>query len=291
MNGECKKRKTRIKSEYTMETERKYRVVNGLKFAPMFSEETCLSALNYCPSDDDIFIVSYPKNGTTWTQQIVILLQNDGELPDDVDGNVYVRSPFLEAVGSESLKTIQRPFSIKTHIEANSHPWNPLAKYIVVLRNPKDALVSFYHHQTARPNYGIQGLPFGEFFDFWMDGELECGCYFDWLLSWWGRKDLDNVMITTYEERIRDPASDVIQIAKFLDIAIDDKILKKTVEKSSFSAMRENVNKIKKGNFLRKGIVGDWRNYLSEEQNKRLEEKFHKKFDGTGLENLWKDVM
>lgn len=275
-----------------MATEQKYRVVNGLKFAPMFSQETCLSALNYKPLDDDTFIVTYPKNGTTWTQQIVILLQNGGKLPDEVaDGNIYSRSPFLESQGAESLVRIVRPYSIKTHIEANSHPWNPKAKYIVVLRNPKDALVSFYHHQTAGPRYGIQDLPFGEFFEFWIAGEVECGCYFDWLLSWWQRKDFDNVMISTYEDRVKDPHGDVIRIAKFLNIPYDDEMIKATVEKSSFAAMREKVNKTRNGNFLRKGVVGDWRNYLNDDQNSRLEEKFHRKFDGTGLENLWCDVM
>lgn len=275
-----------------MAIELKYRVVNGLKFAPVFSHETCLSALNYQPLDGDIFIVTYPKNGTTWTQQIVILLQNNGELPEDVvNGGLGVRSPFLEYWGADSLRHITRPFSIKTHIEANSHPWNPRSKYIIVLRNPKDALVSFYYHQTNGPHYGIENLPFDEFFEFWINGDVECGCYFDWLLSWWQRKDFDNVMITTYEDRMNDPAGDVIRIAKFLNIPYDDDMIHKTVERSSFTAMRGSVNKTKNGNFLRKGIVGDWRNHFNDSQNYRLEEMFHKKFDGTGLENLWNACM
>ncbi|XP_037034685.1 sulfotransferase 1C2-like [Bradysia coprophila] len=269
-----------------------YRVVNGLKFAPGFSFETCLSALNYKPLDDDIFIVTYPKNGTTWTQQIVILLQNNGTLPDDVaKGDMSLRSPFLEYRGTESLKQLTRPYSIKTHIEGNSHPWNPHAKYIIVLRNPKDALVSFYYHQTSSPHYGIPDLPFDDFFELFMDGEVECGSYFDWVLSWWQRKDFDNVMITTYESRMKDPAGDVTQIAKFLDIVYDDDIIKRTVEMSSFGAMRETMNEWKKSNFLRKGIVGDWRTHLNNDQNKRLQNMFHQKFDGTGLETLWNDSM
>ncbi len=219
----------------------------------------------------------------------MILLQNNGELPEDVvNGGPFVRSPFLEYMGSDSLKQLTQPFSIKTHIAASSHPWNPNAKYIVVLRNPKDALVSFYYHQTNRPHYGIQDLAFDEFFEFWLNGEVECGCYFDWLLSWWQRKDYDNVMISTYEDRMKDPVSDVIRIATFLNIAYDDDVIRKTVEKSSFSAMR---NTMKNGPNLRKGIIGDWRNHLNDSQNYRLEEMFHKKFDGTGLEKLWNDFM
>ncbi|KAG4075339.1 hypothetical protein HA402_003130 [Bradysia odoriphaga] len=258
----------------------------------MFSYETCLSALNYKPFDDDVFIVTYPKNGTTWTQQIVILLQNNGNLPDDVaKGDMSLRSPFLEYRGADSLKQLTRPYSIKTHIEGNSHPWNPHAKYIIVLRNPKDALVSFYYHHTSSPEYGIPDLSFDNFFELFMDGEVECGSYFDWVLSWWQRKDFDNVMVTTYEGRLKDPVGDVTQIAEFLNIVYDDDIIKRTVEMSSFGAMRKAVNEWKKCNFLRKGIVGDWSTHFNDDQNKRLENMFHQKFDGTGLENLWNDYM
>lgn len=44
-------------------------------------------------------------------------------------------------------------------------------------------------------------------------------------------------------------------------------------------------------NFIRKGIIGDWRNYFSEEQNRRLEEKFSKKMKDTDLANLWRKYM
>lgn len=44
-------------------------------------------------------------------------------------------------------------------------------------------------------------------------------------------------------------------------------------------------------NFIRKGIIGDWRNYFSEEQNRRLKEKFTKKMKDTDLANLWSKYM
>lgn len=43
--------------------------------------------------------------------------------------------------------------------------------------------------------------------------------------------------------------------------------------------------------FLFAGIVGDYKNYLSPEQNRRLEEKFREKTKGTDLPELWKDIM
>ncbi|KAG0444000.1 hypothetical protein HPB47_014289 [Ixodes persulcatus] len=39
--------------------------------------------------------------------------------------------------------------------------------------------------------------------------------------------------------------------------------------------------------FIRKGQVGDWRNYLTPQQNERLERKFYRRLAGTGAEHLW----
>lgn len=45
--------------------------------------------------------------------------------------------------------------------------------------------------------------------------------------------------------------------------------------------------KVKKLDFIRKGIVGDYMNHFNDRENELLETKFHEKFDGTELENLW----
>ncbi|GFV42069.1 sulfotransfer_1 domain-containing protein [Trichonephila clavipes] len=43
--------------------------------------------------------------------------------------------------------------------------------------------------------------------------------------------------------------------------------------------------------FVRKGIVGDWRNHFSPTQNARLERRFRERTAGTDLRNLWKDDL
>lgn len=44
-------------------------------------------------------------------------------------------------------------------------------------------------------------------------------------------------------------------------------------------------------NFIRKGIVGDWRNHLSPEQNKRMDEKISQRLKGNELLEIWKNYM
>lgn len=67
-------------------------------------------------------------------------------------------------------------------------------------------------------------------------------------------------------------------------------------EKRKYFRIRQEVANRKERNphsmdNIRKGIVGDWRNYFSEDQRKRLDAKLEDKTKGTELSNLWKKYM
>ncbi|XP_035222148.1 sulfotransferase 1E1-like, partial [Stegodyphus dumicola] len=55
----------------------------------------------------------------------------------------------------------------------------------------------------------------------------------------------------------------------------------------------EKISREKEENsyFVRKGIIGDWKNYFSEDQSRRMDEKFAERMKGTDLESLWKNYM
>uniref|UniRef100_A0A8C9BQH7 Sulfotransferase n=1 Tax=Phocoena sinus TaxID=42100 RepID=A0A8C9BQH7_PHOSS len=45
---------------------------------------------------NDLVIASYPKAGTTWTQEVVDLIQNGGDLEQSGLVPIHLRQPFLE---------------------------------------------------------------------------------------------------------------------------------------------------------------------------------------------------
>src|SRR5690606_16746884 len=60
-----------------------------------FPVEGFESGLRYRPAPDDVFVASYPKCGTTWTQYLLYLLLHGGE-PLASDGKLEHASPHLE---------------------------------------------------------------------------------------------------------------------------------------------------------------------------------------------------
>ena len=96
----------------------------------------------------------------------------------------------------------------------------------------------------------------------------------------------------------RDLTSAVKSIADFMGSDLDDSIIQKISQKCTFESMKMDPlanpddlpmmkAKIKSdatSGFLRKGAVGDWRNYFSSEQSARVDDEFVKKAAESGLE-------
>ena len=109
-------------------------------------------------------------SGTTWVQEIVWQILNDGKISEE---RVESRYPFLEKSqlfdrpGDESdgqnVSVTSRPSPrlIKSHLPYHVIPMSKeeskRSKYIYVARNPKDVAVSFYHF--------IQSFDAGSYFN------------------------------------------------------------------------------------------------------------------------------
>jgi hypothetical protein len=113
-------------------------------------------------------------------------------------GGSYGESvPWLEALASDILgpreaptwtldkineSTTQRFF--KTHATvANLPRGRANIKIIYVYRNPKDVLVSLYHHAKNKPEFEYSG-DFETFFELFLAGNVESGSWFDHFTEW-----------------------------------------------------------------------------------------------------------
>ena len=83
--------------------------------------------------------------------------------------------------------------------------------------------------------------------------------------------------------------SNVRRIAKFLDKPLTD-VINRIAEQCTFEGMMKNASNYwlegtaEGPKLLRKGEVGDWKNYFTPELNEMFENEVMMKLRGTGLE-------
>uniref|UniRef100_A0A8C5RRM7 Sulfotransferase n=1 Tax=Laticauda laticaudata TaxID=8630 RepID=A0A8C5RRM7_LATLA len=105
--------------------------------------------------DDDIFIITYPKSGTIWTQNIVSLILHEGHRDGTENITLIDRTPWLECnIFHIDFSTRPSPCLFTSHLPYYLVPkalQNKTGKIIYVFRNPKDVLVSTYHFTKITP--------------------------------------------------------------------------------------------------------------------------------------------
>ena len=275
---------------------RPYHIVSGLLVPKFILQEEVDKLKNFILFPDDVFIATYPKCGTTWTQQIVKLIRNNGERNDiKIDKSV----PWLESLKVRhpdfKIEELPRPRTFKTHFPYHLLPCGPPhttpCKYIFVVRNPKDVAVSlFFHYKKLHfPN-----LNWDTFWKEFIEGGAVFGDYFDQLLGWWPHRTDENVLFLKYEDMKKDLQLAVGRIASFIGADLSSDIISKIADLSNFERMKDDdaVNhswksiwmQNGKSVFMRKGIVGDWKNFLSLEQSAEMDAICADRLKDTGLE-------
>ena len=69
---------------------------------PPFTTQDMVEELREMPlREGDVFVVTFPKSGTTWMQQILKLIHGKGE---DNDRRIVDAAPWLESVGADWVK-------------------------------------------------------------------------------------------------------------------------------------------------------------------------------------------
>jgi len=229
--------------------------------------------MEYEGSPDDIFIVTYPKSGTTWLQMIVYQLATDGAMDFTHIAEV---SPHLEEILMPQGRKISdlrgTPRVVKSHLRYRDIPKGP-GRYIYGIRNGLDVAVS-YHYHARKYLPGLGQCSLGEFFSRFLAGRVPYGSWFEHVAGWLRNKDRLNVLVVTYEELSADLEAGVKRIADFCGITIDPAAMPRILERCSFAFMREHDARfsidgrspLKSAGsataFIRQGQVGGWRQEL-----------------------------
>ncbi|XP_031748835.1 sulfotransferase 1C2-like isoform X1 [Xenopus tropicalis] len=259
------------------------------------------SIYNFQARGDDILIATYPKAGTTWMQEIVDLILQEGDAQKGRRAPTYIKVPFIDMVppkpmpsGVELAQTMKSPRVLKTHLPINLLPpsfWEKNVKVVYFARNAKDCMVSYYYFQKINKVLPDPGT-WENYFSAFLSGHVPWGIWFDHVIGWWKAMDKHQILFIFYEDMIEDPMREIRKVMKFLGKDLSDGVLENIKYHTSFQAMKENpmTNFSQHPNmdqtislFIRKGTVGDWKTHFSVAQNIIFDEEYKKKMEGSGL--------
>jgi hypothetical protein len=191
--------------------------------------------LAYQPNATDIFVVTPAKCGTTWMQQIVHGLRTRGSMDFDEITSVV---PWIEMAKDMQIDIhkpqVANPRAFKTHKDLDNVPTG--GKYICVVRDPKDAMLSLYRffEGWVMEKDAISIKDFA--MDFYKDGRG----YWNHVNAMWKRHKDRDVLALCYENMIEDLPRTVERVADFMEIKLDPALKDIVVRQSDFHFMKEH---------------------------------------------------
>ena len=224
---------------------------------------------------DDIFLVSFPKSGNTWTRFLLANLRFPNEAATWANIDRLIPDP--TGTAKRDFDRMPRPRIIKSH--ECFDPRYP--RVINIVRDPRDVVVSQYHyHRKIRKI--ADDSPIEKFVTRFLAGET-CphGSWGQNIATWlYTSEGNPRFLLLRYEDLIADTPRELAKVATFLQLPVTPEIIAQAVERSSADRMRklekEQQHGLYKGSrkdmsFVRAAGAGGWRKDLPAEQAARLE--------------------
>ena len=226
---------------------------------------------------DDIFLVSFPKSGNTWSRFLLANLLHP-EQPATF-ANIHRLIPDPTGTTKKDFDRMPRPRIIKSH-----ECFDPRYKRVIyIVRDPRDVAVSQYHYHRKLMRI-TDDSPIENFVTRFLAGET-CphGSWGQNVASWLATSEKDpRFLWLRYEDMVEDTARELKKIVTFLGLSATVDQIAEAVERSSAASMR-NLEKaqtdqceLTKGSrkdlsFVRSAGSGGWRSELPVSQVSRIE--------------------
>jgi hypothetical protein len=249
----------------------------------------------YQPAQQDIFVMTYAKSGTNWMMQIAhqLIYHGRGEYdhihdvvpwPDTAAMPGFMRRyaiPLKQATHWQDSPEKKRV--IKTHFNWDLLPYSPEARYIAVIRDPKDVFVSNYFF--VRDGVYGKAMPSTDtWYRLYLSKNFLLGG--SWAVNaagYWAERHKPNVLVVSFKSMKRDLRGTVLKVAQFLNIDASDALIDEVCSLSAFAHMKAidhkfHIGKLvpwrEAGAMMRKGNQGGSAELLSGEQQREMDRHF-----------------
>ncbi|XP_011559641.3 sulfotransferase 1B1 [Plutella xylostella] len=241
-------------------------------FLPNKYKQEARNIYNMPVRPTDIFVASYPRSGTTWTQELVWMVANDLDYEKSDAIPLTERYPFLEfsifvhpimkerfreenkhspqklkllelvsQPGTEQLAAVTGARFIKTHLPLSLLPPALLdhGKMVYVARDPRDVVVSFYHLNRSMRTQGYVG-DFKTYWNYFIRDLHHWTPYFDHLKEAWEKRHHPNMLFLFYEELSKDLPAAVRRVSTFLNKRYSEDQIQRLCRHLSVDSFKSN---------------------------------------------------
>lgn len=244
----------------------------------------------------DRFILEYPKCGRTWLRQMVGMA---------IDRAMGRASPdpgeLMKVTLAAGLPTIELTHDDSPHVKpadaiATDKSLYSGKKVVLLVRDPRDVVVSYFFHVTKRGDAAGSIQPFtgtlAEFFARPAGGLASVIRYYN---VWAAARTVPRGFLRVrYEDLRADTPATLAEVLTFLDIPVPDAAgLQKIVESCRFDAMqaeeragRFGVHRLTAGDAgepdsykVRRGKIGGFRDYLDAGEIARIDQEIARDLD------------
>lgn len=239
--------------------------------------------LSFQPRSDDVYVVTYPRSGTTWVQFILHLLRSSDAPLDFV--HLSQVSPWWErslALGSRRAKDFEdapAPRVFKSHLPRR---WLPACgRYVYIVRDGLDVAVSYHH--LYRSHLGYQGN-FSDFFELFLNGRVQYGSWFKHVEGWRRFEHDPQVLWLEYESMRGDLGGAIQDLSRFLGWPLTPRRAEEVLELASFAYMKAHEERfdpitetlldqgLMRGRFIRQGRSGAGAELVTPDMRARFED-------------------
>ena len=231
--------------------------------------------------ENDIFICTPPKCGTTWTQAICAFLIFD---TPNFDGKLTNISPWVDSklesadVCMGALNAQGHRRFVKTHTPLDGIPYFDNGVYLIVYRDPRDVYFSIRNHlfnMVNPPDIPQLAANPRDGFRAWIEAPFEPGvgeqrsleAFVHHFQSYWHFRHIPNFHFLHFSNMKKDLSANFQRIADILQIQISPKRLDELCEAASFAEMKKSASSFSPGSG--KAIFKNDESFFSGGKNKQ----------------------
>ncbi|KAL4714558.1 hypothetical protein ACJJTC_006604 [Scirpophaga incertulas] len=223
---------------------------------------------------DDVWVVTFPKSGTTWVQELVWMVANDCDFAKSAEIKLIQRFPFLEFTvlydndkgrdlldqmsksededlilisknmsrcSVEKVKNISSRRFIKTHVPLSLLPPQLLdtCKVVYVARDPRDVAISYFHHCKLTNTTRFTG-DLKEFWNYFINNLVFAAPVIEHVKEAWELRHHKNMLFLFYEDLLKDLPKGIKQVADFLGKNLTEEQVSRLSDHLTFENFKKN---------------------------------------------------